>query len=121
MSEAKTVVIVEDEFLIANYLDGLCKQMSVEVLGLAAKADEALSLISETKPQYILMDVRLQGRRDGVDVSNAVHAERPETRIVFITGSNEPPTLDRINTDDPFRVLIKPINPSELREAFGLD
>lgn len=118
--EKKTVVIVEDEFLIAMDLQTICHSLGVDVLGTASKPSEALELLSRTHPAYILMDVRLQGKRDGVDIANAVHAERPETRIIFITGSNEPPTLERINCDNPYRILIKPISPEQLREAFGL-
>ncbi|MBB36374.1 MAG: response regulator [Hirschia sp.] len=120
MDETKTVVIVEDEFLIANYLEGLCEDMGVKVLGLASKAGQAIELLERTDPEYVLMDVRLQGKRDGVDIALKVHARRPETKIIFITGSSEPPTIDRINTDHPYRVLIKPINPGDLREAFSL-
>ena len=38
-------------------------------------------------------------------------------RIIFITGSNEPPTIQRIESVTPHRVLIKPIDPEALRSA----
>ncbi len=118
MSRNPSVIIVEDEFLISNYLASLCNQMSIDVLGSAAHADEAIAMILDLKPNYVLMDVRLQGKRDGVDIANRVHESLPHIRIIYVTGSSEPPTIDRINTDNPFRILIKPINPDELRSAF---
>ena len=51
MDETKTVVIVEDEFLIANYLEGLCEDMGVKVLGLASKAGQAIELLERTDPE----------------------------------------------------------------------
>ena len=115
----KTAVIVEDDFLIAEHFRQLCGKAGVTVLGAADRADKALKLIRQTKPQYILMDVRLKGEEDGVDVANVVHRELPATKVIFITGSNEPPMLDRIMSDHPYRVLIKPINPDDLNQALS--
>lgn len=65
------------------------------------------------------MDVRLGGKRDGVDVAMAIHTINPDIKIVFVTGSSEPPTIDRINMDHPHRILIKPISPGDLADALG--
>jgi len=116
MSDAR-VVIVEDEFLIADYLSGVCADLGVKVEGVAYKPDEALTTIMTVKPDFVLMDVRLKHEQDGVDVAKKVYAVMPETKIVFITGSNEPSTIERINSDHPYRILIKPINPADLKEA----
>ncbi len=112
-----TVIIVEDEFLISDYLCDVCKDFGAEVVGVAYNADEAHSIIIDSKPDFVLMDVRLKGDVDGVDVAKSVYEKMPEVKIIFITGSNEPSTIERINTDHPYRILIKPINPLELREA----
>lgn len=121
MSEAaKTCVIVEDEYLISADLARLCNKFGVEVLGDAASVEEAYDILGTTEPDYVLMDVRLGGKRDGVDVAEWMHARRPDTRIIYVTGSNEPPIMERIRADHPHRVLIKPVAPKSLREAFGL-
>lgn len=119
MTEARSVVIVEDDFLIAEYLRDLCEQAGYPVVGSAADAETALRVIRETRPSRILMDVRIKGRRDGVDVGAEVHKERPDVRIIYVTGSNEPPTIARIKTNAPYRILIKPIAPHALIEALG--
>ena len=119
MAEARTVVIVEDEFLIAQDLARLCRQIGVEVLGTAAKAEAATALIEESRPTHVLMDVRLQGKRDGVEVAQAAHDHYPQMKIIFVTGSNEPPTMARIREDNPYRILIKPIRLDDLVEAFS--
>ncbi|MDT0684154.1 response regulator [Roseicyclus sp. F158] len=116
MSRA-TIVIVEDDFLIAEDLRGMCEEFGASVLGMAHAADEAFAVIEKAKPQYVLMDVRLGGKRDGVDIAQQVYDAMPETKLIFITGSNEPPTIERIKQDHPFRILIKPISPRELSEA----
>ena len=116
MSKTK-IVIVEADFLIAEDLRGLCEDFGASVVGMAHRADEAFDLVESTKPDVVLMDVRLGGKRDGVDVAQRVYDALPRTKLVFITGSNEPPTIERIRQDHPFRILIKPIKPAELQEA----
>ncbi|GGC42051.1 hypothetical protein GCM10011371_31820 [Novosphingobium marinum] len=119
MSDRKTLVIVEDDFLIAEYLRVLSEDMGAEVVGMASEADQGRELIGEKVPDYVIMDVRLGGKRDGVDIAIEVHERHPHIKIIFVTGSNEPPTLDRIQQDDPHRVLIKPINPGDLESALN--
>lgn len=119
MRTAKTVVIVEDDFLIAEFLKITCSELGADVLGMASEPQEAIDLIVEKSPKFVLMDVRLGGRRDGVDVAIRTHEHLPDTKIIFVTGSNEPPTLDRINQDHPHCILIKPINPGDLEKAFN--
>ena len=119
MRDARRVFIVEDDFLIAEYLRALCRENGQDVVGNAAEANTALTRIDELRPDFVLMDVRLKGERDGVDIALAIHERHPRTRVVFITGSSEPSTLERIDEDHPYRVLIKPIDPEELFVALS--
>ncbi|WP_022699170.1 response regulator [Euryhalocaulis caribicus] len=120
MSNKKTVIIVEDDFLIAEYLRDLCDGYGMKVEGSADSAGAAIPMIMQKEPAYILMDVRLKGERDGVDVAHEIHVRRPGTKIIFITASSEPVTLDRIKGDHPHSILLKPINPDDLEAAFRL-
>jgi DNA-binding NarL/FixJ family response regulator len=62
------------------------------------------------------MDVRLQGLGDGVDAALAIH-EHVGSKVIFVTGSREPATLDRIGMDHPAGVLFKPVSDRQLRTA----
>lgn len=119
MTEGRRAVIVEDEILIQDYLADLCELFDMEVVGTADNGNEAIETIRETKPDYVLMDVRLVGDMDGVTVAKTIYDEQPNLKIVYITGSNEPPTIARIKSDHPYRVLIKPILPDDLRQALA--
>jgi DNA-binding NarL/FixJ family response regulator len=114
----RVVLVVDDEFLIAQ---GLCMQvedMEMEVCGTATNADEALALAMMHKPQVVLMDVRLRGDKDGVDAALAIHAT-VGSKVIFITGSRESATIDRIYQDHPADVLFKPVSDRQLRWAIG--
>ena len=119
VSEAQpkgTVLIVEDQFLASEFLRIWSEAYGFEVCGVATTADDAVRLAKELKPTHILMDVRLDGARDGVDAAMEIYPAI-NTRIIFCTGSSEPSTVKRIQAHHPFDVLFKPIDPALLGEA----
>jgi DNA-binding NarL/FixJ family response regulator len=113
------VLVVDDEFLIAQ---GLCMQvedMAMVVCGTATNADEALALAMMHRPEVVLMDIRLRGDLDGVDAAKEIH-RTVGSKVIFITGSREQSTIDRIYQDHPAGVLFKPVSDRQLRSAIGM-
>lgn len=110
------VLIVDDEFMIAQLLTLYVEDMGKVVCGTAATADQAIALAQEHRPAIVLMDMRLRGEKDGVDAALAIH-DTVGSKIIFITGSTEPSTLTRIALDHPSSILIKPVKEPQLREA----
>lgn len=110
----KTVLIVEDEYLIALGLTAQVEDMGLKVCATADSAEDAVTQAETHRPAIILMDVRLRGDRDGVDAAQIIH-DRVGSKIIFITGSREQKTIDRIDQDHPFAVLFKPISDKQLQ------
>ncbi|HEY0330158.1 MAG TPA: response regulator [Rhodopseudomonas sp.] len=110
------VLIVEDEFFIADYFAEEIRAMGHAVCGIAESADEALEMARAHRPSLILMDVRLKGERDGIDASIAIHAA-VGSKVIFITGSREPANVARIAQDHPAAVLFKPLRGHQLRST----
>ena len=113
---SERVLIVEDQFLISQYLRIWLEAHDYVVCGVAKSAKKAVELALALRPEIILMDMRLDGDRDGVDAALEI-IQTYDPRIIYVTGSNEPSALKRINEDHPFRVVIKPIDPAELMAA----
>lgn len=110
------VLIVDDEFMIAQLLTMYVEDIGKVVCATAATADQAIALAQEHRPAIVLMDMRLRGEKDGVDAALAIH-DTVGSKVIFITGSTEPSTLTRIGLDHPSSVLIKPVKELALREA----
>jgi len=113
------VLVVDDEFLIAQ---GLCMQvedMDLAVCGMAASADQAVAMAQTHRPELVLMDMRLLGDKDGVDAALAIH-HTVGSKVIFITGSREQATLDRIQMDHPAAVLFKPVSEHQLKNAIAI-
>jgi DNA-binding NarL/FixJ family response regulator len=112
------VLVVDDEFLIAETLRCYIEDFGLKVCGTASTAENALALAQEHRPAIVLMDMRLSGKKDGVDAALAINATL-DSKIIFITGSSEPTTMARIGLGHPFAVLFKPISGRELRASIA--
>jgi CheY-like chemotaxis protein len=105
----RTVLVVDDEALIADLWRLYAEMMGLEVCGWAATAADAVTLAEALRPAVVLMDMRLRGPGDGVDAALAIHRS-VGFRVIFITASQERETLERIKLDHPAAVLIKPVS-----------
>jgi two-component system, response regulator PdtaR len=112
----KCVLIVEDEFLIAEMLSLMLEDMGISVCGKATTADEAVRLAWLHKPLLVLMDVRLKGEKDGVDAALEIRPLMP-VPVIYLTGSREPAMIERINMNHPAGVLFKPFQYKQLKEV----
>jgi two-component system, response regulator PdtaR len=112
----KKALIVEDEFLIAEGLRAQLDSLDVDVCGVASTAEDALALAMKHRPDFVLMDVRLDSERDGVDAALDIHAH-VDSQVIFVTGSREQTTIDRIAADHPAATLFKPISHLQLKRT----
>ena len=113
MLNKKRVMIVEDEFLLALQMEQLLLSAGFEVTGLAADAATAVRLADETRPQLVLMDVRLNGQRDGVDAAIEIW-DRFGIRSLFVTGNTETANTPRAQAAQPVGVLSKPYRETDV-------
>jgi CheY-like chemotaxis protein len=102
------VLIVDDEFIIADLWRFYLEEMDIPVCATASNALDAVALAEHHLPQLVLMDVRLRGKRDGVDAALEIY-DKIRSTVIFITGSKEPETTARIHLDHPYAILYKPV------------
>ena len=114
----KKILVVEDEFLIAAALGVQIEAMGHEFCGSAPSAYRGIIMAQQLQPDVILMDMRLEGDVDGVDAALAIH-QICNSKIIFITGSKEPSTLERIALARPAAILFKPCSANELQKTIN--
>ena len=87
MSESVTVLVVDDEILIRAGLASLMRAApGIEVVGEAANGLEAVELAARTRPDVILMDIRMPGL-DGIAATERILANstEPKPRVIVLT------------------------------------
>jgi DNA-binding response OmpR family regulator len=118
MKASNSVLLVEDEALIALSLTDMLGELGFAVCGPADTARRAVELALSQRPALVLMDIRLKGRPDGIDAAREIRAQLP-VPIIFVTGSCEREMMLRMQAVAAAGVLIKPILLAELKAAIG--
>lgn len=114
-SGKKKVLIVEDNALLAMGLESTLEDLGLTVCGIAASAKEASDSFTAQRPDLVVMDLRLYGDEDGVDAAQFIHSLE-KVPIIFITGSNDRASVERIMQDYPASILFKPVHPDRLAQ-----
>lgn len=87
------VAICDDHEMVREALAGvIAREEGVEVVGATDSMDSTLGLIDATKPDVLVVDVRLR-EESGLDVARAVIAKHPSTKIVVLTSFNSDEAL----------------------------
>ena len=79
------VVIVDDQTLVrTGFRMILATEPGIEVAGEAADGAEALTEVARSRPDVVLMDIRMPAM-DGLESTRRIARSHPETRVVILT------------------------------------
>ncbi|MBM7169287.1 response regulator transcription factor [Streptomyces sp. G44] len=87
MTGSIRVLVVDDQFLIRAGLVGLLRAApGIEVVGEAGDGDEAVELAARTRPDVVLMDIRMPGT-NGITATARILAQaaEPAPRVLVLT------------------------------------
>ncbi len=113
MTEA-TILIVEDDGLIALYLTELLEKAGYRVIGQAYSGEMVLrDLEKSPQPDLILMDIGLAGSLDGIETARQI-GQRFSIPLIFLTAYTSESTLDRMKTVAPVGYIVKPFQDKDL-------
>jgi two-component system, response regulator PdtaR len=116
-SRPRRALIVEDEIVIALDLQDAMSAMGFDHCDLASSDRNARSLAMGTQPDVALVDVCLDGGRVGIEAARWLR-EVCEVPVVFVTGYNDPDTIERIHERVPGAPLLpKPVYREGLADA----
>ena len=83
---AKTLMIVEDEALVAITLRDALEDAGYQVRNLTDRHTEALDVAKASKPDLALVNIRLAGRDDGIEL--AEHLKALGIPVLLISGQS---------------------------------
>jgi len=113
------ILLVEDERVVAADIEACVIGLGYDVVGSAASGIEALRLAVRTGPDLVLMDIKIKGDLDGVDVAGALH-ERLKIPVVYLTAYADVEILERARKTAPSGYVLKPFDDRTLRAAIEL-
>jgi two-component system, response regulator PdtaR len=110
------ILIVEDDYLISTAMEAELAAAGFEVVGVATSALEAIRLAIETIPDLVIMDIRLEGSRDGIEAATEIY-KACGIRSLFASAYHNPETRRRAEPSVPLGWVPKPYTMSSLVEA----
>jgi CheY-like chemotaxis protein len=111
----RSVLVVEDEALIALDLACSIESLGYKVLGPASNCEDARRIAEREMPDLLLMDVSIQGKVDGIDTARAITEHRP-AKVVFLTAHTDVATRRRAESIRPTAFLTKPYSARNIQQ-----
>jgi len=111
--QEKSILIVEDEGVVALSIRATLTKMGYKVIGIAVTGNEAISLAGQYNPDVILMDIHIKGDMDGIQTTEKLN-EITDIPVIFLTAYADDETVRRAIKTRSSSYLVKPYNPREL-------
>ena len=107
------IFIVEDEPIIAAFLEQCLVDEGFECLGVADSFDQAKQELLHLRPDLILLDINLGDGPDGIDLAHFMN-QQINKPFLFVTSNTDSQTLERVKLTNPSGFIMKPFKKHDL-------
>ncbi|MDQ7781255.1 MAG: response regulator [Desulfomonilaceae bacterium] len=114
-----SILVVEDEVVVAMEIEEKLRAIGYDVVSICSSGEEAISGIEARRPDLVLMDIRLDGRLDGIETAELIRKNH-DLPVVYLTAYADDATLNRAKLTEPFGYLVKPFSQTELRTTIEI-
>lgn len=112
------VLIVEDQFLEARSLSIMLKSAGHLVEGIAKSVDKALGFVDRNPPDVVLLDIFLQGPRNGVDLARILDSRN--IPFIYLSANSNTTILEEAIATRPSGFLVKPFRERDMLIALDI-
>jgi CheY-like chemotaxis protein len=109
----ESVLIVEDDFIVAKVIEKNLLELGYDIAGLAATGDDAVTMAGSERPDLVLMDIHLKGLTDGITAAGKIHTSF-DIPVVYLTAFSDQPTFERALVTSPYGYIVKPFSRNTL-------
>ncbi len=114
-----TIMIVEDELLIAKTLFHKLEKLGYRIVGIVCSGADAITQAGEINPDLILMDIVIKGDIDGIETA-AIINQNLDIPIIYTTAYADDETLQRAENTGCYGYLLKPFKERELHATIKI-
>ena len=109
---SEKLLIVEDEFIVANDLTIILENAGYTICGIADTVESARSAIDELQPTWVLLDIYLQDGTMGTDL--APYLQEKGIGYIYISANTNHSVLEVAKATQPYGFLVKPFREKDL-------
>lgn len=118
MKPNASILIVENDSVIASVEEWRLKKLGYTICGRATNGVDALALVNEKKPDLVILDINLDGEMDGIEIAKVLD-KQGNIPFIFITGHAEEAIVQRAKGTLQYGYIKKPFTDDDLR--IGID
>lgn len=107
------ILIVEDDLIIAETVKADLLEADYHVVGVCQSGEEALEVVEKSLPDLLLMDIKLEGKLDGIQVSERI-LKKYRVPIIYLTDVTARETVKEAISTRPSSYLVKPFQTHQL-------
>jgi len=107
------VVIVEDEFISAEFLKEVLEQHDINVVDIVDKGEKAIEVCTSLNPDLVFMDIMLKDNISGCEAA-VVISQRCDSKIIFLTAYVDDEMVDYAVEAKAVGYLTKPYNEAQI-------
>ena len=112
----RKLLIIEDNWMNAQMVEDVANLVGIEVIGKASSWNECSKILDNTKPDFAVVDINLEGPVDGIEVARRLKAK--DIAFMFLTAYKDLDTIKDATELTPLTYLIKPVTPENLMASF---
>lgn len=112
MNESEKILIVEDEFIVANDLRLMLMKGGYSVCGVASSVEQARTLIEQKNPDWVLLDIILKTPTSGTELAKELYNRK--IPFLYISANTNERTLEAARATQPYGFLVKPFRERDL-------
>ena len=111
------VLIVDDIAETREHLTKLLAfEQAIDVVGVAASGEEAISAAMELRPDVIVLDINMPGM-DGIEAAELITQRQPSAAIIMMSVHGEAEQMRRALQAGAREFLVKPFSSDEFSET----
>ena len=115
------ILVVEDEPLHAAHLRMGLEQLGYNIIDIVDNGDDALAAFYATEPDIVLLDIKIRGQIDGIDIAHKIRNDETHARpVIFLTADKSQETFMRAKETHPSAFILKPFDKHSIQYAIEL-
>ena len=107
------ILIAEDEIIVARDIQMKLEKLGYTIIDIVSTGEAAITTAEKKQPNLVLMDIRLEGKLDGIEAAKIIRTKY-SIPVIFITAYGDEDTFSRAKITEPFGFILKPFEIREL-------
>lgn len=107
------ILVVEDDLIIAETIKNDLTCASYHVIAICQSGEDALEVVEKNLPDLLLMDIKLQGQMNGIQLTERI-LKKYRLPIIFLTDITAKDKVKHAISTRPSNYLVKPFQTHQL-------